>query len=412
MSSAYHRRFGAPGLTTMFVAQAHSFTQQARLAITLAWIAGYTNIITILAAGTVTSHVSGTTSNLGRDIAEGKWLLGAYAFYLLATFLLGAMISGFATEFGKRRAWESVYVLPMAIEAVLLAAFAVAIELHPGASVAPGETLFWYSGIASAAMGLQNATVTRISSGVVRTTHVTGVLTDLGLETIQLLWWLRDRKRNTPPGSSRSILQGARRHPAGRRLAMLLSIIGSFAFGAGLGTIIHVLEPALAMFPPVLFLVWIIYQDVQAPIVEIEPSRLIGGDDSLRLPEALAIYHLRHEAERKSRYHRMPDLLAWAGRLPARVRIVILDLADVTNLDPNSALELRALINQFMMQGRHLVISGLNEEQIHQLRQAGEGVRLENAHICPDLELAIARGINLAEDLLNATTVRRETIVT
>ena len=32
----------------MFVAQAHSFVQQARLAITLAWVAGYTNIITIL----------------------------------------------------------------------------------------------------------------------------------------------------------------------------------------------------------------------------------------------------------------------------------------------------------------------------------------------------------------------------
>ncbi len=54
----------------MFVAQAQSFTQQARLAITLAWIAGYTNIITIMACGTVTSHASGTTSNLGRDVVE------------------------------------------------------------------------------------------------------------------------------------------------------------------------------------------------------------------------------------------------------------------------------------------------------------------------------------------------------
>jgi len=32
----------------MFVAQAHSFVQQARLAITLAWVAGYTNIIALL----------------------------------------------------------------------------------------------------------------------------------------------------------------------------------------------------------------------------------------------------------------------------------------------------------------------------------------------------------------------------
>ena len=33
---------------TMFVSQARSITQQSRLAITLAWIAGYTNIITLL----------------------------------------------------------------------------------------------------------------------------------------------------------------------------------------------------------------------------------------------------------------------------------------------------------------------------------------------------------------------------
>ena len=50
----------------MLVSHAHSFRQQARLAVTLAWVAGYTNIVTLLACGTVTSHVSGTTSLLDR----------------------------------------------------------------------------------------------------------------------------------------------------------------------------------------------------------------------------------------------------------------------------------------------------------------------------------------------------------
>ena len=61
----------------MLVSQAHSFVQQGRLAITLAWVAGYTNILTILTCGTVTSHISGTTSNLGRDVAERSWGLRA-----------------------------------------------------------------------------------------------------------------------------------------------------------------------------------------------------------------------------------------------------------------------------------------------------------------------------------------------
>ncbi len=36
-------------------------------------------------------------------------------------------------------------------------------------------------------MGLQNATITKISGAVIRTTHLTGVTTDLGIETVQYL---------------------------------------------------------------------------------------------------------------------------------------------------------------------------------------------------------------------------------
>src|SRR3954468_19634408 len=167
----------------MFVSQAHSFKQQARLAITLAWVAGYTNIVAVLTCGTVISHASGTTSNLGHHIGTGEWHVAGYAFFLITTFFLGAAVSGFFTELGRRRGWESIYVLPMVAETVLLAIFAVGIEFNGGAQ--SGVTFLWMTAAASLAMGLQNATITRISNGVVRTTHVTGVLTDLGLETVQ-----------------------------------------------------------------------------------------------------------------------------------------------------------------------------------------------------------------------------------
>lgn len=389
---------------TMFVAQAHSFTQQARLAITLAWVAGYTNILTVLACGTVTSHVSGTASNLGRDIAEGKWQLGLHALYLLLTFLVGAAASGFMTELGRRKAWESIYVLPMAFEALLLAAFAIGIELFEHAPAQPGSTLFWLTGIASAAMGLQNATITRISNGVVRTTHVTGVLTDLGLELVQFVWWLSDKHKDFPPGLTRQIIHSARAHPTGRRLALLVSIIGSFAFGAALGTLAYDLKPQWAMFPPVLFLAWIILQDLRLPIGEIEPSDLVGGEQGIDLPSALALYHLRRGESRGSKVHRLPNLLAWSERLPRSTRVVILDLAEVQSIDANAAMELRAVLALFASQGRRLVIAGLNPEQFKQLRRAGAGDRLEPSDVCPDLELAIARGINLLEELLSNTS--------
>ncbi|HBS27956.1 MAG TPA: hypothetical protein DEB06_00555 [Phycisphaerales bacterium] len=382
----------------MFLSQAHSFTQQARLAITLAWVAGYTNIVCLLAAGIVTSHLSGTASNLGADIAGGKWAFAGHALYLLLTFFLGAVVSGLATEAGRRRGWESIYVLPMAIEALLLGVFAIANELHEPQVARFGSSLFWWTGIASAAMGLQNATITRISSGVVRTTHVTGVVTDLGLEAVQFFWWVFDREKDYPPGRLHSLVHAVRHHPTGRRLALLGSILGSFIVGAALGTLAYEHTPRWSMFPPVLFLLWIIYQDLRAPIVEIEPSDLVGGAGGLDLPPALGVFHLRKDRGSKSaRAHRMPDLLAWADRLPPTTRVVILDLCDITHIDPNAALDFRAVLSRFASKGRRLVIAGLTPEQFTQLSQAVPSERLEPVSVCPDLDLAIARGLNLIE---------------
>ncbi|MFM9957667.1 MAG: DUF1275 family protein [Phycisphaerales bacterium] len=394
----------------MLAVQAHSFTQQARLAITLAWVAGYTNLLTILACGTVTSHMTGTTSNLGRDIVEGKWALAGFALYVLVMFFLGAALSGVATETARRRGWNSVYVLPVAIETLLLAFFAGCVEAQNHEPVTGGSMLYMMTGVAAAAMGIQNATITRISSGVVRTTHVTGVLTDLGTETVQFLYWLRDRVRTGGPSVTpervgddappADLLHSVQAHPSARRLALLASIVGGFALGAGLGTLAYEQLPRFAMFPPVLLLLWIIYQDVTMPIAAIEKSELMD-DESVGLPASLSVYHLRRRKGGSgiaSKMHRMPNLLEWSERLPHASRVVVLDVAAVEQLDANSALELRALLVRFKTQRRRLIISGITHEQYRRLRHMGAGEHLRPSNTCPDLDLAIARGLNLLAD--------------
>ncbi len=376
----------------MFVSQAHSFKQQARLATTLAWVAGYTNIIAVLACGTVISHASGTTSNFGNHLAMGEWRLAGYSFFLLATFFVGAGVSGFFTELGRRRGWESIYVLPIVGEALLLAIFAVGVEFNRSAQ--SGVTFLWMTAAASLAMGLQNATITRISNGVVRTTHVTGVVTDLGLETVQMLWWLKDNRQDVPPGSARSLVRSVYHHPTARRLALLASILFSFALGACLGTLAHVYAARLAMFPPVAFLLWIIYQDVTRPIAEIEVSDIVAAND---LPSSIAVYHLRKDKGRRGDNHRMPNLQAWFDRLPPGANVVILDLGAITQISANVAMELRTVLAQFAGQNRHLVIAGLNAGQFEQMRASGAGDLLESENVCADLELAIARGLNLLQ---------------
>ncbi|MBX3402487.1 MAG: DUF1275 family protein [Phycisphaeraceae bacterium] len=378
----------------MFIVQAHSFTQQARLAITLAWVAGYTNIVALLTCGHVTSHVTGTASDLGKGVATGTWGLAAFSLWLLAAFFIGAVLSGMTTEFGRRRNWESIYVLPMAIEAVLLALFGLGVELHEHGTIERGAPLYLMTAAASMAMGLQNATITRISNGVVRTTHVTGVLTDLGLETAQMLLWLKDRGRNSPPVPARALIHSARHHPTAMRLVLLLSIVASFALGAGLGTAAYESMPRLAMVPPVLFLAWIIYQDVTRPIAEVEPSDLVGAG-GLGLDPRLAVFHLRRDAARHGVVHRMPNLLAWADRLHDATDVVVLDLEQVSRIDANSVLELRAVLARMRDQGRSLILAGLSHEQVEQIRAAGAGDALDPREVCPDLELAIAKGLNI-----------------
>lgn len=387
----------------MFVAQAHSFTEQSRLAITLAWVAGYANIVGVLACGHVISHVSGTTSDIGRHAVDFNLGPLAFALFLVGTFLLGATLSGFTTELGRRRGWESIYVLPMCIEATLLAAFAVALEVADHGAVlqsrSAGEisaTIYALTGLASTAMGVQNATITRISSGVVRTTHVTGVLTDLGLELAQNLWARHDaaREREHAHALGAGGLSWPPGKPSGQRLVLLASIVGSFALGAALGTLAFETIPKFAMFPPVAFLVWLVYQDVTRPIAEVEASELVG-ETAVDLPATMEVFRLKRDGTRRGGVQRMPNLLAWADRLDPRVRVVVLDLGEVTALDRNSVLELRALQSRLARQHRTLVLAGLSPAQFGELNQAAGG-ELDPHNAAPDLELAIARGLSVA----------------
>lgn len=398
---------------SVFVAQAHSFTQQARLAITLAWIAGYTNIITLIVCKHASSHMTGTASDLGYQAVETvRWVardtnasdghlkLAGFAIFVMVTFVIGAAISGFLTETGRRRAWESIYILPMGMEAVLLGVFAVLLGSHEFGTIETGVRLYAITGVASVAMGLQNATITRISSGVVRTTHVTGVLTDLGMEGAQFAFvmkqWLHEG------GAWRDVLV----HPTARRLAMLGSIVLSLALGAGLGTVTYDYGHRWAMLPPVLFLLWIVWQDVRHPIAEIEPSELVA-DLGLNLPPEIVVYHLRHDQTRKGGLQRLPNLVAWSERVPRVARVVVLDLTDVTQLDGDAAYELRAALTRLHQQHQTLVIAGLSTEQTAQLRAAHAGEALDPGSVSPDLELAIARGLVHLENARPDLTISR-----
>jgi uncharacterized membrane protein YoaK (UPF0700 family)/anti-anti-sigma regulatory factor len=375
-------------------AQAYSFRLKSRLAISLSWVAGYTNVIVLIACGETVSHMTGNTTRFGDSIgrlffhAPGAgfeiFLYGS----LITLFLCGAIVSGLMTESARRGGRSSKYSLPITIEAILLCVLLMILTRHPLLSLQ----------IAAFAMGLQNATITRISGAVVRTTHLTGVITDLGLELVLLWTWYRDKSAADRAGRYRRIWLIGRRHPSVLRVLLLASIFGSFLLGVTAGTIFYLKLGPSALLGPVLFLSFIILRNFFKPIAdvrEIDPTtdRDLHGLKSL-LPPSVGIYRLAHH--RTNRTHHAPDFGAWVDRVPARWRIIILVISPLTRFDSDTAASLLNAAKSLKSHNRTLVISGMNRVQFKSLVDCGLTKVIDLDNFVPDLEFAIARGINLA----------------
>jgi uncharacterized membrane protein YoaK (UPF0700 family) len=112
-------------------------------------------------------------------------------FYLsiVVVFILGGTVSTLLINAGRRRTIRGIYAIGILAEAVLMTALGLAEWLIP--SIARGPVLIL--GL-SFLMGIQNAVVTRISDATVRTTHVSGMSTDIGIEFGMLVDIIRGRE--------------------------------------------------------------------------------------------------------------------------------------------------------------------------------------------------------------------------
>ncbi len=146
-------------------------------AIALACVAGMVNVVGFLGfEHQAITHLTGTTTLLGAALAEGNGRAIAHLWGMLIAFSAGAMLSGLIIQdqtlkLGRR------YGVALAIEAVLLIAAVPLFEQR----VIIGALL------AAMACGLQNAMVTTYSGAIVRTTHLSGMFTDLGIGLGHLL---------------------------------------------------------------------------------------------------------------------------------------------------------------------------------------------------------------------------------
>nr|WP_314074181.1 YoaK family protein [uncultured Roseococcus sp.] len=158
------------------------------LALVLTFVAGAVNAGALVAVGQYTSHMSGIVSAVADNLALGAWMLVAGGIGALLAFTLGAAASAWLINWGRRHRVGEQYALPLLLEAALLAGFGLAGLALPagGAFAALAVPLLCFI------MGLQNATITKVSGARMRTTHVTGIVTDIGIELGKLAYWNRD----------------------------------------------------------------------------------------------------------------------------------------------------------------------------------------------------------------------------
>lgn len=211
---------------------ARSNSQNRWLAGYLAFVGGFVNSSGFVLIGVFSSHVTGNVGRLANDAATGQYAAAIAALSLVLCFFAGAFIASVIIEsrfMGVPSA--RAYALALATETLLLLLFTMlsyaTTSAHPRLRDAEAAVL-------CAAMGLQNALVSRLSGAVVRTTHLTGVVTDLGIEAAR---WFRFWRRSLSEVTRLPLVLGQNpaERPAAQKVVLLGTIAVSFLAGASSG---------------------------------------------------------------------------------------------------------------------------------------------------------------------------------
>lgn len=162
-----------------------TFAHDLRLATLLSFVAGLVNITGLLALKTLTTNVTGHFAFFAEEIMKHDYATAITFLVFTLFFLLGSFLSSFLEELISLRNPRLSHLFPITIEMLIL----IAVGLFGTSS-----GLIAFEGKLTAffllfAMGIQNSLVTNISKSTVRTTHLTGLFTDLGIELSQLFFY-------------------------------------------------------------------------------------------------------------------------------------------------------------------------------------------------------------------------------
>lgn len=163
--------------------QTRTLKHNLRVASLLSFVAGIVNSAGFLAVQYLTTNVTGHFAFLVENLLSQNLLQASIYLLYVFCFFFGSFVSNTVVEIVSSKNEKYIYIAPVILEIIVLSITPIwrllVIEYH--AEIVACSLLF--------AMGLQNSLVTSISNALVRTTHLTGLFTDLGIELSQLLFY-------------------------------------------------------------------------------------------------------------------------------------------------------------------------------------------------------------------------------
>lgn len=155
-------------------------------------VAGFVNVCSVIAFFAFASNVTGHVAILAEELVKGHWHQLRVVGVWLLLFIVGAFIANLSVSGLGHRTPRVGRVIPLVLEIVALLGVAYYGRVHYAETLLETEYLV---GVLLFTMGLQNGMVASASNGVVKTTHLTGLATDLGMELSMMLQrrYRRDR---------------------------------------------------------------------------------------------------------------------------------------------------------------------------------------------------------------------------
>lgn len=154
------------------------------LASSTAFISGAINVAGVIAFLAFTANVTGHVAKLAHHFVQQNYReIVVFVLWLFA-FFAGAFLSNYIIRSMERKSLYRAHATPIFIEVIVL--LLVAFYGHHFYEETQGEREV-IIGALLFAMGLQNSMVSTVSGGMIKSTHLTGLFTDLGGEVSELV---------------------------------------------------------------------------------------------------------------------------------------------------------------------------------------------------------------------------------